>query len=280
MFRCARVLRVDCPLGFRRCWTSRQWHPSDTSAATLDGLIFAQAALVAMWAAFGRTPLPWRAAATVSAVTLATMVTTSTDPARPREHVAEVAVLLLAQAAVIAGSLAIVRNSLGGPSRFELKEWVARLPADNGEARRRQFSLRAVFAWMTGIIIFLSAIRCVIPPETAVPHLSRLTRAEILPLTGTLGLAAAALWTMLGVHWRMARVTATAIALAAAFATAHAGLGRIEPALVFCSVQSFCLFGSLGVYRVAGYRFIPRSQPLPGNECMIVTRSVSEYGPR
>ena len=109
-----------------------------------------------MWAAFGRTPLPWRAAATVSAVTLATMVTTSTDPARPREHVAEVAVLLLAQAAVIAGSLAIVRNSLGGPSRFELKEWVARLPADNGEARRRQFSLRAVFAWMTGIIIFLT----------------------------------------------------------------------------------------------------------------------------
>jgi hypothetical protein len=177
----------------------------DVPTVTLYALILAQTGLVAAWAAFGRTPLPWRAMAAVLCAAFGALLTAKSDGVGSPERIATNTVLLLAQTLVIASSLWLTRMhialeegkiewkpltqcpAMAGYILCRTPEEVAdvrstgfsRNPGEqppkggttNGTppaargTRRGQYTIRAFIAWMTALAVIFSVLRLAIPPR-------------------------------------------------------------------------------------------------------------------
>ena len=228
-----------------------QW--PDPFLVVLFSLAFSQVGLVAIWAALGGTPLPWRLAGMVSVVALWSLgLAAAAEGSLTKSGKTDWTVLLLVHSLLFLAILLTVR-SRGG--------WLlARTHVDSPSVRPRyQFSLGYLLAWLTATAIGLGMLRWSIDREDLnwdpgywIGNVAALS-------SGNLVLAFAALWSVMGtkslIHRSLTMCSATAIVTGLYWLVALQP-DRFVGLTVLSFLQAMWLVAGLGVFRVAGYRFV------------------------
>jgi len=207
-------------------------------------LVCSQGSLLAVWAAFGGKPTPWRmvAAILVCAAYLWLSI--------PHSDMDPVAYVLLGQ--TIVGSVAFWGLRLAGVGVTRISADASACdPAAGG--RRLQFSLRWLLEWTTGVAVLLGMLHYL--PEDSPDEFFQPQVWIVFFAPGTV-VAVVALWTALGTRWLGLRIAvAGVIVFTAAISLwlyiSHADLWKF---CFFFVSQALWMIGSLAVFRAAGYR--------------------------
>lgn len=244
------------------CLTERHRWP-DPLVAGLLGLAAGQVTLATLWGVLGRDHLPWRIAVPLSvplAWGLAILLAQGKVIPAYRAPV-EVAVRLLIQSALLTLIFLLIR-------------WhgARLLPVDptfrTRSLRRRQFSLRYLFAWLTATAITLGLLKTLFQHAKIAELFQRWGKHLILDFVGvTLGLIC--VWLILDERGRKARLlTALVTGLPAACIVGLASWSSRFPALLtlWLAAGSYSAVAFV-VLRIAGFRLTwgPQEKTAPGS---------------
>lgn len=227
-------------------------HPA---LGVLFALAFSQVGLASIWAAAGRSQAAWRLSGCVLAVTAwSTALATLYDEPVGGYNSTQWVALLLGQAVVTLVPLSVAR--IGG-LRLKQADRPDSSPRDIRPEGRWQFSLACLLAWMTATAVVLGTIQYAVQPGflPLVPYVW--LDAGILIVAHS-AMAMVGLWAVLGVGQAIGRVAAaslTAAVVVTLYGTLPKTRAHAAVLVLMGLVQLALLFGSLGVVRVAGYRW-------------------------
>ena len=212
-------------------------------------LVCSQGSLLAVWAAFGGKPTPWRMVAAIL-VCLPCLWLCS-----PYPDAQILALILLGQTIVSSAAFWGLRLAGVGVTRVSGED-SARDPAAGG--RRLQFSLRWLLEWTTGVAVLLGMLHYL--PEDFSDELFLQREPWIIIFAPGTVVAVVALWTALGTRWLGLRITvAGVIVLTAAISLwLYISFEDLWEFCFFFVSQALWIIGSLAVFRAAGYRLSVR----------------------
>ena len=250
----AATLALDCAVLANAGTHELSPHPVLILAWTLQ---LSQTSLMAVWLAVGKTSVPWRLTAAVTAVGLWSCALT-TLPDAPA--VAQRAVLLTLQTIAVAVPLLLMR-----PLGLSLIDAAAK--ADAGHStfgrRRLQFSILTMIGWTTALAVILSTAKSMAPDDPFTLGVGLDVSVAVF-LVGRGAVALAAAWAVLGRRWSSWRIAVLPVAVVAAIALQP--LPRSSSAdgsrylAMLCLLEVLLLLGPLGVVRVAGFRLELRKE--------------------
>jgi len=238
------------------------------------GLYFSQISMAAIWLALGQTAALWRMPAAF--LLLLGLIAVLCSTLKLNDGDRDVTILIACATSIPllvlrSVGLGVVRVRRDGPDGV--------LPP---EPQRFQFSIRYLFGLMTCLAVVLGTLQWLDFHNLIDCHRFDLW---MYMLAGGHALAVAlALWTALGSQWMVARMIVLLTAVAAACVGVFVRAMRHEHLLMLFSLEALLLFGSLWVFRVAGYRVgIWRTQneeAAAGNGAATVKETSSQELPR
>ncbi|MHC4177327.1 MAG: hypothetical protein ACYSWU_07465 [Planctomycetota bacterium] len=219
-------------------------------------LALTQVSLLAIWAGLGSKRTPWRMLGMVMGVVAwswagASVVSTGYDDLESETITTVWSVSLLAIAVLVAAPLSIARAaglSVTGPSDGSVSQGL-----ETG-LRSWQFTLGNLLGWTTAVAVLLSMLPCVF-------HHDRLGRlswpANLTSAVGYAALALTGLWMVLGTRriWLRILLLCSANGGLVAFILLYFDrIGTSAEKAFWLVLPNLLLLGSLGVFRVVGYR--------------------------
>lgn len=225
---------------------------NNPAALVVASLVISQVSLLALWTGFGKTSFPWRLLVTVVAITVwAEVLAKPTDSPTHEIVVSTWCFHFWVQTGAVISMILAARRmgftigTLPGPEATA-----------NGDSRRPvQFSLGYLLSLLTVLALVLGWARYTVDFQALVDYVDgRLFAVSVTFALGNAVLAIAAVWTALG--RKGTRYLGLCLSTAAVFLV-HAWTRRfahLTLEALFCLLCLGWLLGSLGVFRMAGYR--------------------------
>ena len=228
----------------------------------LFSLSMAQVSLVALWAGQAGKSAPWRVIGLVLVIVLWSALLAVALSYAPPEAIASIwTVLLLMQAVAVFVPLSVARAV--GVRLVSVDDLDA--IEEGGTGRRRlQFSLAYLLGWITAVAVTLGLLKYTVDYRTLSPYPGLWWKLFVLAV-GNAAIALAVFWALLGTRWPGLRIPSLCLLTAAAIASDR-WLGDLNPfwaISALCLIQALWLAGSLGVFRVCGYRVVRRRRAGP-----------------
>ena len=237
--------------GVALSWAGQQEDFPHVSLMVVWALQLSQISLAAVWLGLGKGPFPLRLGGTVIAVGLWSWLLSGLPKAG---SVDQWAVLLAVQTVTVSVPLLVVR-SLG----LELSDPSSAAESDDDEDRspRFQFSIAYLLGWMTTTAVVLSTVQCIVP-EGSLPLDMVLNASLAIFLAGRALIALTAVWAALGTRGPAVVIVAPVVAGAVSYGALRVAAPDFGGGTALCAalhlLEVLLLFGSLWVFRVAGYR--------------------------
>ncbi len=224
----------------------------DWDALFLFPLMLSQISLVAIWLVLGHATTPWRALGFATTI-IFWSVAWATKTGRTGDHLDDVLLLDAILAFAVTLPLAIARILR---VRIEFPGDTAASQSDNG-LQPGQFSIATMLGWMTVLAITLGTLTWIVPRESWSWDKRPPTAAITLILYIT-SIASTATWAALGMQPARFRVGALALVVAIGMtifiSATNVPTSDILPVTGILCLPAILMFGSLYVFRIAGYR--------------------------
>jgi hypothetical protein len=224
-------------------------------SAVLWALYLSQVSMTAIWLGLGQTVSLLR---TIGSLFLLTALAVLLSASMRHFDLTEAIVLT----GMLAGAVAIpllVARPLG--LHIVRVDRVRGAKSVSLQPERLQFSILYLLGLMTALAVILSALKCLAAYEQA--SLNRVADPEgVIIIVGRGLVACAALWAAFGNRWIVVRAATFLAAILAAYggllATGRPYYSSDKWVMLIFALEPTLLFGSLWVFRLAGYRVVFR----------------------